>query len=228
MAYGVSEKGITVNLYGGNRLSTALKDGSLVELAQESAYPWEGDVALTVSAAPASPFAIALRIPHWAAGAALAVSASGKTEEFPCQSGSYAEIERVWRAGDTIRLRLPLRPRILLAHPLIEESRNQAAVMRGPVVYCLESEDLPAGVGIKDVFLPSDAVFSETRGQGQFAGMTFLSCAGERLVSEPDDGLYRELKSRHFEEFPLKLLPYFAWDNRSPGEMTVWLPLRWM
>ena len=228
MAYGVSEKGITVNLYGGNHLSTALKDGSLVELAQESAYPWEGDVALTVSAAPASAFAIALRIPHWAAGAALSVTSGGKTEEIPCQPGSYAEIERVWRPGDVIRLRLPLRPRMLLAHPLVEESRNQAAVMRGPVVYCVESEDLPSGMGIKDVLLPSAAVFSETKGQGQFAGMTFLSCAGSRMVTKSDEGLYSELKSYRFEEFPLKLLPYFAWDNRSPGEMTVWLPLRWM
>ena len=127
-----------------------------------------------------------------------------------------------------IRLRLPLRPRVLLAHPLVEESRNQGAVMRGPVVYCVESEDLPAGMGIKDVFLPSDAVFSETKGQGEFAGMTFLSCAGSRAVSNSGEELYSELKSYRFEEFTLRLLPYFAWDNRSPGEMTVWLPLRWM
>jgi DUF1680 family protein len=58
--------------------------------------------------------------------------------------------------------------------------------------------------------------------------MTFLSCAGSRMVTKSDEGLYSELKSYRFEEFPLKLLPYFAWDNRSPGEMTVWLPLRWM
>lgn len=226
MAYGITEKGIAVNLYGGNRLSTSLKDGALIELSQETAYPWDGDIKLTISAAPSSEFSISLRIPHWISGSTIAVN--GKPVGSPCEPGAYAEIRRIWRAGDTIRLQMPLRPRILCAHPLVEESRNQAAVMRGPIVYCLESDDLPKGVGIKDVLLHSNARFSEEPGIGALSGLTLLTSEGSRLDSGSDDALYHELSSYDFMALPLRLVPYFAWDNRSHGEMTVWLPLRWM
>ena len=225
MAYGISEKGICVNLYGSSRLSTSLRDGSRVVLSQETDYPWAGEVELSIVEAPADEFSISLRIPNWAPGATLAVN--GEPRAASCEAGSYAEVRRVWRTGDTIRLSLPIRPRILCAHPLVEESRNQAALMRGPIVYCLESADIPAGLGVKDILLSSDTVFTVKPGEGQLAGLDLLDCVGLRLRSGEGDALYRELADWSLEEIPLRLVPYFAWDNRGTGEMTVWLPLKW-
>jgi DUF1680 family protein len=235
MAYGVTAKGVVVNLYGANRLETKLADGARVVFEQETDYPWEGEVLIRVAEAPGSEFSLSLRIPAWAKGASVRVN--GKTvhaegcgaEPAP---GSYFEIRRAWRAGDAVTLSLPLRPRMLLAHPLVEESRNQAAVMRGPLVYCLESADLPEGVGIGEMLLPSDARFAEEKGSGPLAGMTVLACEGARLAAAsgaPPDGqaLYRELGDASLERMPLRFVPYFAWDNRGEGEMTVWLPLKW-
>jgi DUF1680 family protein len=116
---------------------------------------------------------------------------------------------------------------MLLAHPLVEESRNQAAVMRGPLVYCLETADLSDRLGVKDVLLPSDAIFTEEKGEGILAGMTLLSCVGRVLGAKPAEGLYRELADYSLEPLSLRFVPYFAWDNRGPGEMSVWLPLLW-
>jgi DUF1680 family protein len=235
MAYGVTAKGVVVNLYGANRLETKLADGARVVFEQETDYPWEGEVLIRVAEAPGSEFSLSLRIPAWAKGASVRVN--GKTvhaegcgaEPAPV---SYFEIRRAWRAGDAVTLSLPLRPRMLLAHPLVEESRNQAAVMRGPLVYCLESADLPEGVGIGEMLLPSDARFAEEKGSGPLAGMTVLACEGARLAAAsgaPPDGqaLYRELGDASLERMPLRFVPYFAWDNRGEGEMTVWLPLKW-
>ncbi len=228
MAYGIDEEGIRVNLYGGNRLSTTLKSGHPIVVRQESDYPWQGDISLTVEEAPKISFSISMRIPSWAKGATLSVESKGVCTSYPCTQGSYASITRSWKVGDRIRLFLPVKARILLAHPLVEENRNQGAVMRGPVVYCVESEDLPPGVSIRDILLHSDSVFEEEPGDGILAGIRLLRCTGSRL-SRPayETSLYSEISPYTFEPISLRLVPYYAWDNRSQGEMTVWLPLRW-
>jgi DUF1680 family protein len=227
MAYGLTEDGVAVNLYGSSRLSTALADGRKFAISQESAYPWDGKIIVTMEEAPEGEFAVSLRIPAWAAGATLVVEGGGRKSLVPCEPGSYAKIPKVWQKGDRIALSLPLKPRMLLAHPLVEESRNQAAVMRGPLVYCLETADLSDRLGVKDVLLPSDAIFTEEKGEGILAGMTLLSCVGRVLGAKPAEGLYRELADYSLEPLSLRFVPYFAWDNRGPGEMSVWLPLLW-
>jgi DUF1680 family protein len=227
MAYGLTRDGVCVNLYGSSRLSTILEDGRRLSLSQESAYPWDGKVTVTLEEVPAEEFTVSLRIPSWAAGVSLVAEIDGRSKPQPCEPGSYAAVRASWKRGDRLLLDLPLRPRLLLAHPLVEESRNQAALMRGPLVYCLESADLPAGLGVKDILLPSDALFSETKGKDGLMGMTLLSCDGAILGTKGADGLYRELAGYSIEAMPLRFVPYFTWDNRGPGEMSVWLPLLW-
>ena len=232
MAYGLTEDGVCVNLYGSSKLTTALRDGRKFSLSQQSAYPWDGAVLVTLDevlgdGVPGGEFTLSLRIPAWAAGASLVAENGGLSTPVPCEPGSYASIRRAWKKGDTVHLSLPMRPRLLLAHPLVEESRNQAALMRGPIVYCLESADLPAGLGVKDVLLPSDALITETKGREELSGMTLLECESRVLETGRADGLYREISGYSIRPLPLRFVPYFAWDNRGPGEMTVWLPLLW-
>ncbi|GAA0880405.1 glycoside hydrolase family 127 protein [Algoriphagus jejuensis] len=224
-AYALSKKGLVVNMYGSNSLKTKLLDGSEVELNQETDYPWDGAIKLKVEKASASPFAIDLRIPAWAEHAEIKVNGEKMSEKIT--SGSYASLNRNWKEGDVIELSLPMPVRLMEANPLIEETRNQVAVMRGPIVYCIESPDV-VGARIVDVELPSDIQLQPVKEQLADADITFLR--GKALL-QPDrnwkDELYRPIDSKtELKEFEIRLVPYFAWGNRGKSEMSVWIPLK--
>lgn len=226
LAYGAAADGVWVNLYGGSALSTALPGGGALALRQDTDYPWDGRIAVTLEKVPGREFSVRLRIPAWAEDAALALN--GKPWAEAPVPGRYLEVRRVWSPGDRVELSLPLRTRLLSAHPLVEEARNQTAVARGPLVYCLESTDLPAGVELAEVLIPSDIVLAPRPGSGVLAGLTVLDGTGARIPAMGADGpLYRPLPAGDPETLPLTLIPYFAWDNRGPSAMSVWLPVLW-
>jgi DUF1680 family protein len=119
-----------------------------------------------------------------------------------------------------------MRPRLIEAHPLVEEARNQAAVMFGPLVYCLESTDLPGGVGVQSVALPRDAKLAARFDRTLLGGLTVLEGKAESATDRPWGGeLYREFKASAPKALDVKLIPYYAWANRGKSEMTVWIPL---
>lgn len=223
-AYSLSDDGVWVNLYGGNVLDCSLADGSKLRLRQESEYPWRGKVLITVESAPARELALYLRIPGWAHGAALRVA--GRRSAAALTPGSYAAVKRAWAPGDVVELTLPLEVRLLEAHPLVEEVRNHVAVTRGPVVYCLESADLRKGVGIHDVMIPENVRLEPRPGRGVLSGLTVLEGTALALPRSDWSGrLYRERSPAPLRETPVRLVPYFAWDNREPSDMTVWMPV---
>jgi DUF1680 family protein len=221
-AYGRSDRGVWVHLYGGSTLDTALPDGRRVKLKQETDYPWDSRVKLTVTSAPAGDLSLFLRIPGWADGATLAVN--GKlTKATP---GSHVEVRRVWETGDAVELTLPLKPRLVEANPLVEETRSQVAVMYGPLVYCLESTDLRKGVRLQSVTLPRDVKLTARFDRELLGGVTVLEGKAESLTDRPWGGeLYREFKATAPKAVDFRLIPYYAWANRGKSEMTVWIPL---
>jgi uncharacterized protein len=259
-AYGRSARGIWLHLYGGSTLDTELTDGRRVKLTQETDYPWDGRVKVTVTAAPAGEMSLFFRIPGWAGGATLTVNGKpvtvgprvadslresvgggpGRLDDGsgtdsapargasgpPVTPGRYAEVRRTWAAGDVVKLNLPMAPRLIEAHPLVEEARNQVAVMRGPLVYCLESTDLPKDVGVPSVALPRTIKFTPRFDRGLLGGVSVLEGKGESIADPGWSGdLYREYKPTAPRSVDVKLIPYFAWANRGKSEMTVWLPL---
>jgi uncharacterized protein len=222
LAYGRSARGIWIHLYGGSTLDTELSDGRRVKLTQETDYPWDGRVKVTVTAAPAGEMSLFFRIPGWADGATLTVN--GKP--VPVEAGRYAEVRRTWSGGDAVELSLPMAPRLVEAHPLVEEARNQVAVMRGPLVYCLESTDLPKDIGLQSVALPRTVKLTPRFDRGLLGGVAVLEGKAE-ATTEPvwGGGLYREFKPAAPRPVEVKLIPYYAWANRGKSEMTVWMPL---
>lgn len=223
-AYSKTKNGIAANLYGGNILNTKLNDGSTLRLTQESNYPWDGSVQITIEECKETPFEIALRIPDWAIGAQIKVNGE---EVQIADANSYHSISRTWKAGDQIQLDLPMDIKLMEGHPRIEETRNQVALKRGPIVYCLESADLPEATSITDVYLdaknPLKAVFEpETLG-----GVVTLQ--GELLLrkSHNDQKMYSEVGVPKFEKLKTRLVPYYTWSNRGEGEMSVFLPVVW-
>lgn len=220
-AYSWSEKALWVNFYGANTLKTALPGGERIDLAQETAYPWDGKIKFTVSQLPES---LMLRIPEWARNPTLTVN--GKPAGVALRPQTYAEVRRRWTPGDKVELDLGMQTRLIEGHPKIEETRNQVAVTRGPIVYCLESTDLPAGVSLDDVTIPATTKFAPRHDAKVLNGITLLEGEGRLIGSGDWTGmLYRPLRASAPESVKLRLIPYYAWGNRDISHMSVWLPL---
>jgi len=221
-AYNVSDKGLWVNLYGGNKLSTQLKDGSPIKLTQTTDYPWNGRVDMRLDNVPQKEFSIFLRIPGWCKNAALLVN--GKPSAIKLIPGTYAEIARQWKAGDEITLNMPMSVTFMEANPLVEETRNQVAVKRGPVVYCLESADLPKGEKVADIALSSKTNLKPL--PIKIANSNIMSLTGSADVRNKQNWhnkLYQEAALNN-TTINIRLIPYYAWDNRGHVNMETWLP----
>jgi uncharacterized protein len=224
--YSISDKGLWINLYSGNELQTTLLDGSKVKLKQKTNYPWAGNIEVVMDQVPTHAFSLFLRIPAWAEKATIKIN--GETFNIDSTPGQYAQINRVWKKGDNIALTLPMETVLMQANPLVEESRSQVAVKRGPIVYCLESIDLPQGQSIFDVALPSAIDFSSSMQTIENSKILCLQGEAELVDSAKDwEGkLYKKLTKNAHRKVQLNLVPYFAWGNRGHTDMTVWMPVR--
>jgi len=221
-ACSLSDEGVWVNLYGGNKLETKLADGSPITLSQETSYPWEGLIKITIQ--EKTKCAVMLRIPAWAEGAQIKIN--GEMTDVNAKPETYAKLEREWSSNDTIELLLPMDVRLVRAHPRVEEALNQVAILRGPVVYCLESVDLPNNIDISKIHIPRNVHLTPRHNQNLLGGVTVLE--GEaRLVHEDEwkGELYRKISDASTEPIWITLIPYYAWANRGISKMTVWMPV---
>ncbi len=143
-------------------------------------------------------------------------------EDRSLRPGCFSAITRVWSTGHVIELTLAMPVKLVTAHPKVEECRGQAAVMRGPLVYCAESVDLPEGVELEDVAIRRDFDGVHTYEADLLNGIATLTGRG-RVLKSPDTSLYRVLDPATCKDIDLKLIPYFAWRNRGRTDMTVWM-----
>jgi DUF1680 family protein len=227
-AYAKSDRGLWVILYGTGTYRAQLDDGAAVTLTQKSEYPWDGKVRITVGVAAPREFSVMLRVPAWVGGGAATVRVNGKEHTARPPSGTFHEVRRAWSDGDVVELDLPMPARLVEANPLVEETLNQLAVARGPLVYCLESTDLPRDVRVLDVRVPRDATLKVRRATellGDIAVVETRASAAPR--GDWSEHLYRDVTPPAAERpVDLKLVPYYAWGNRGKSEMSVWLPAR--
>lgn len=185
--YGTSAGALWVNLYIGNTTEF---------LTQETDYPWDGHVKLTVN----SPLKkeIRLRIPDWCKSYTVAVNGEAQS---PAIEKGYAVIGRDWKKGDAISLAFDMPVEVVAADPRVKENTGKRAIQRGPLVYCMEETDN------KDLFnsisLSKGTKYNPAFEQDLLGGVTSIQASA--------DGK------------DIKLIPYYTWDNREAGEMKVWL-----
>jgi len=196
-------------------------------LTQRTRYPWDGDVSIKVSGA--GEWELNLRIPGWCASA-VTVSVNGEPLPRTAAAGSYVGIKRNWQDGDVVRMMLPMPVRAVEAHPHVVENAGQVALMRGPLLYCVEAVDNP-GIDVRDVTLPEGAEFSMDWKPELLGGVVTLQTTA--LLDTPDAGwdglLYRAYSSSgavSSELAELTAIPYYAWANREAGRMQVWIRSR--
>ena len=199
-----------VNLYGQNTLTT--KD---LEIEQTTDYPWDGKVRIEIKKAKCLK-TVKLHIPAWCDNYSVKLNGEEVFEE-----------HRKWKKGDVIELTLDMKVRLMEANPLVEEAKNQVCVMRGPLVYCLEGQDIENTYHINEISIPANIEFKETH--ATIAGHEVIALEGEAVQTATrnewnNETLYREVwRPRNENKVKIRLIPYYAWDNRGVDDMSVWL-----
>lgn len=217
-AFEQNENQLFVNLYVGGEIKVRL-NGQEQRFKVATNYPWDQTVNITIAGETPGAFALALRLPGWCECWQLKLN--GKLLNPPVEKG-YAYLDRLWQPGDTVELVLSMPVKLMQANPRVREDIGKAAVMRGPLVYCLEEAD--NGKDLHEVYLNQDNEFAVRFDQDLLNGVVKISAQGRRLSGDGwDDELYRACRPLQWREQTLTFIPYYAWDNRRSGEMLVWV-----
>ncbi len=219
-AYALADDAVYVNLYVQGRARLRWDGEPAASLAVTTEYPWDGKVRLRWELEKPLTRRLALRIPGWCANPTLRVNGETVPVEGKLSQG-YVQFSREWRSGDEVELDLPMTVQRVSAHPNVRADRGQVALQRGPLIYCLEQVD--QGESLADLYIPAEAVFSAERAPDLLGGVVRLQ--GEARVAPPvkwQRTLYQAAASPR--TVSVSAVPYYAWDNRQPGPMKVWLP----
>lgn len=213
--YGLADDELAVHLFAESEASFRLA-GTDVSITQHTGYPYDGGVQLTVSPATTVHFVLSLRLPAWIEKWSLLLN--GQPAAFELVDG-YVRLERDWQPGDTLHYELDLAPREVRAHPRVRQDAGRVALMRGPLVYCLEGVD--NGSNLHCCRLTGDSAPSVLGWDATLDGAVVLQVPMVRETADVNT-LYWQGRPRN-EHFSARLIPYHLWDNRDPGEMMVWL-----
>ena len=225
--YSTSPEGVWFHLYTNGRVELPLTDGQVISIKQNTRYPWDGDITLEIQ--ESGTYSLFLRIPGWIGRENTAsVSINGQPFGNKPTPGSYLELKRSWQPGDKINLHLPMPVRLVESHPYALENTGRVAMMRGPLLYCLEGVDNP-GCDLRDISIKRESEFSATYEPDLLGGVVTLRC--HAFDTLPDKvwqrSLYRPflpgIPSLSSSPYNLMAIPYYAWANREPSPMQVWI-----
>jgi len=217
-AYAEGANEAVVNLFVAGSASFSL-DAGAVRLDVATTYPRSGAVAITVTPAACATFAVAVRVPGWAAGGASAAVNGEPVDLAEAITEGYLRLEREWTEGDVLTLDLPLDVARIWANPAVTEDIGRVALRRGPLVYCLEGVDHP--VPVAALSLPRTAGFGTEVDEDLGIEAIVADGFAERTPGG-DESLYRATPpERHPSR--LRAVPYFAWANRGQSTMEVWI-----
>ena len=219
-------EGIQIHLYAPAELDVALPSGQSVRLKMATAYPWDGNVALTRVETSSAPWSLSLRIPNWATEATVRVN--GEPRDSCETSNGYAVVSRTWRAGDVVELDMPMAARLTEAHPLVDPTRGSVAIERGPLVYCLEQPDQDPPVRVLDLEIDASAPLTERWQPDLLGGVVTITAEGTAIDPAAWSERFYAPAGTSFglprRTARLTAIPYYAWANRGATAMRVWIP----
>jgi DUF1680 family protein len=224
--YSTSPDGLYVHLYDNNAMDWHLQDGTALKLQQTTNYPWSGDVKLTVSPATPAEFTLYLRIPNWSGKNSIKVNGAPVSNAKP---GEYLALRRHWSPNDIVDLTFDMSTQLLKANPAVADDRDRVAFQRGPVVFCIEHLDQPSltASDLANLTVHLDGATSTHYDPNLLGGVMVLEHPGTLAHTTPDPTLYYSAATAE-QSAPkptsLKLIPYYAWANRDPAAMEVWIP----
>lgn len=218
--YAQSDQELIVHLYVQGS-GTFEVDGQKVTLHQQTQYPWDGTVNLRLEMQQPIEMGLKLRIPGWCRAFQVKVNGEWVNPEGLIERG-YLRLNRAWQPGDEVELVLEMPVERVYANPNVPQNVGRVALQRGPLVYCLEAVDQP--VPLRHIVLPRDAKLTPRFEPELLGGVSVLT--GEALAAVTEDwngNLYRAAAPQ-YQPCTITAIPYYAWDNRQPGEMMVWIP----
>jgi len=218
--YSKDENTIYVHLFAGSEANLVIEK-NCVSLTQTTEYPWKEQVDITIRTDKELTFTLAIRIPGWCKNAEITVNGEDVKIATVSRKG-YARITRVWRSGDKVEIMLPMPVERIHAHPDVRADAGKVAIQRGPVVYCLEEVD--NGPNLPDLSLLQDAKLTLGGCDQSLGGAPVIHGVARRsaMTSQWKHVLYSPVALER-EEIAIRAVPYFAWGNREPGEMLVWI-----
>lgn len=195
--YATSDDAIWINLFIGSE-TTIPVSGTKVALSQETNYPWDGDVKIHVNPDKSGSFTMKLRLPGWCDNYSLKLNGRAVKPDIQDQ---YLILKRTWKKGDVIDFNMAMPVKMVAADPLVKDDYGKRAIQRGPLVYCMEECDNKANYN--SARLSATTTFTTTYEKDLLNGVVTIKASNKA-------GTY------HF-------IPYYAWDNREPGKMKVWV-----
>jgi DUF1680 family protein len=224
--YSTSAEGFYVHLYDNSTMNWHLHDGTGLKVRQETNYPWSGSVKLTVSPSTPAEFAVFVRIPGWSKQNEVTVNGQAMSG---ARAGAYFPIRRRWSANDTIELSFDMDVQQLRANSAVVEDRGRIAFQRGPIVFCMEKLDQPTREEAANLagFIAKPEGTTTSRFEPDLLGGVMVLEHPASLSPAAGEGvLYTASEPAKAPEIPttLRLIPYYAWANREPSSMQVWIP----
>lgn len=217
--YARGQNSLYVNLFVGSTSKIKLNNKLQVTIKQETKYPWDGNIKISVSPDKASKFELCLRIPGWAENqpvpgnlysfltpekGTVSVTVNGKIVSYKSEKG-YALIDREWKQGDVVNYSLPMSIRRVEANKNVADDLGKVAIERGPIMYCLEGVDNPA--------IDLVTISSKTELISSFKAELL---SGIQIISGSNQSGNEKFTA----------IPYFVWNNRGVDKMKVWIPLK--
>jgi uncharacterized protein len=227
--YAVSGDTLYVNLFAAGKADIAMDGGRSVGVVQETRYPWDGRVRMTVTPNGEAPFTIMVRIPGWArnepvpsdlyrfldkSDEPVVLNVNGQPVPLELDKG-YVAIKRAWGKGDVIDLTLPMPVRRVASHQLVEANHGRVALQRGPIVFAAEWPDNPNG-RVRNIVLPPGASLSTEFRADLLNGVQVINGRAYGLAFDAHGKVTKA-------EQDFTAIPYYAWANRGRGQMIVWL-----
>jgi uncharacterized protein len=219
-----SEARAALHQYMTGRYAAAVNGGE-VRMEVTTDYPWDGTVTIRLAEAPAGPWELALRVPHWAEQPRLTINGTA-VDSAPADG--WWVVGRQWHADDEVVLLLPLEPRFTVADPRLDAARGAVAVEYGPLVYCLEAVDNP-GHRLDDLTVDTAVAPKVASVDGTLGAAATIRTAGRvrpRTGASwwPYSLAGAPARDELGESVALTAVPYYAWGNRGPGAMRIWVP----
>ncbi len=222
--YSTQEDNIYVNLYVASTSDMEVGE-TKVTLDQETDYPWDGKIKITVTPEEEREFALRLRVPDWVTKYPVAtklysytdapkkysITINGKKERAHEYDG-YITLNRKWSAGDVVEIDFPMDVRRIKAIDSVADDRGKLAIERGPILFCLEGVDQHDG-HVFNKYIPANAKFTAEYRDDLLNGVVVLKTTAKEI--EQDGSI---------EDVEVTAIPYSTWENRGPNEMIVWVP----
>ena len=228
--YMYAQKGsdVFVNLFINSTTLLKINDYD-VNIEQQNNYPWDGDLKFIVSPKKGNvPFRLKLRVPGWATNEAIPsnlysfqaksaakeiITVNGEPVQYEIENG-YAVINRTWKKGDRVEMKLPMAVRRVIANEALKDDIGKVALQRGPIMYCAEWVDNNGRAA--NIVLPPSTVFNAEFKPSLLNGVMILRSEAPAVISSETE--VRTVKQ------PFTAIPYYAWANRGKGEMMIWFP----